>query len=331
MRAHAFFANLLVHTDHELSEALGSGIVERTTIHEWPLSWVQRVVLDDGRTLIYKSQLPPTVESQFYARVSSRLLPGHRRLDALGECVIMTIDWIDAPLLRDVAQRDTELVEHGHRVIAEIGALRATMPGEDEPPQSPPSPSPQPDRARAPEQRPQQAPRPHPPEDRARASLPIPIPIYLDIGSIDAWSANARIAMEKLRVLVQDRRFPSIDLDAVRRVETWTETAEVFAAVTANPRVTHGDLRGDQVFVTADGYRVIDWQRPIIAPPEIDLVGLLVGQRIEPCRFVDATMVRIFWFLRLCWAVEAQFDLFPAFRGPLFDGWSSQAVSCILT
>jgi aminoglycoside phosphotransferase (APT) family kinase protein len=44
--------------------------------------------------------------------------------------------------------------------------------------------------------------------------------------------------------------------------------------------VIHGDLKADQVFVTRAGYRVIDWQRPVVAPPEVDLVSLLVGQEV---------------------------------------------------
>jgi len=311
-----------MHSDDELSAALGSDIVERKTIHEWPLSWVQRVVLDDGRMLIYKSQRPPSVEAQFYERVASTLLPCHRLLGTLGDCDIMTIDWIDAPLLSSVARRDTDLVEHGRRVIAEIGAIRGKINGDGDR-----------DGGGGGEWgrdggRERDAGRD---SDRDREKQrPQPLPRDLDVGSIDAWSANAQIALEKLRALVLNRRFTSIDLDAVDRVTTWSTTASVFEAVTAGPRLTHGDLKGDQVFVTADGYRVIDWQRPIIAPPETDLVALLVEQRMQPHRFIDATIVRIFWFLRLCWAIRAQFDLFPDFNGPLFEGWSSKAITHIL-
>ncbi len=282
MLTHAVFSNLLLHADDELSEALGAGIVERKTIHEWPLSCVQRVVLEDGHTLVYKSQRPPTVEAPFYASASSPLLPGHRALGKLGDCDTMAIDWIDAPLLADVARRDTEMVEHGRRLTAEIGKI-----GGD-------------------------------------------VPVYLDVGSIDAWSANARTTMEKLRALVLDGRLPSIDLEAVEGVRKWSTAPEVFDVVSDGSRLTHGDLKGDQVFVTDNGYRVIDWQRPVIAPPDTDLVSLLVEEHMYPRRFVDVTIIRIFWFLRLCWAVEAQFDLFPDLRTGPFDRWASRAVRGIL-
>jgi hypothetical protein len=280
--AHPVFPDIQLHSDEELAEALGAGIAERQTVHEWPLSCVQRLVLDDGTRLAYKSQLPPTVEAAFYERASSPLLPGGRPLGNLGACQTLAIDWIDAPSLRDVARDDAQLVAYGRRVLTQIGAIRGDL------------------------------------------------PVYLDVGSAGAWSAAAEVTLDKLRHLIRDRRFGLVDVDTAERVAAWTASGEVLARVADGSRVTHGDLKADQVFVTGDGYRVIDWQRPVVAPPEVDLVSLLVGERMSPRRFVDSTVVAIFWFLRLHWAVQAQFDLFPEFRGPLFDQWSAQAVRFLL-
>jgi hypothetical protein len=277
-----------LHSDDELAETLGVGIAERETIHAWPLSCVQRLLLEDGTRLIYKSQLPPTVEPEFYERASSPLLPGHRMLDRLGDCGTMAFEWIDAPLLRDEARSDAELIHHGKQVVAQIGEIRGKL------------------------------------------------PVYLDIGSAGAWSAVGEVALEKLRKLIRDGRFGSTDLDAVDRVQRWAASARVVETVSEGPRVIHGDLTAEQVFVTGDGYRVIDWQRPVLGPPEVDLVALLVGAVTDrsaardPRRHVDAAVVGVFWFLRLYWAVEAQFDLFPEFRGALFDQWSAEAIAHIL-
>jgi hypothetical protein len=288
MQTHPFFTNILMHSDDELSERLGVDLVERETIHEWPLSCVQRLLLADGARLIYKSQLPPTVEPQFYERASSPLLTGHQVLDKLGDCATMTFDWLDAPLLRDVAQSDAELVSHGKQVVERIGEIQGHLPA------------------------------------------------YLDIGSASAWSSVGETALENLRQLVQDGRFKSMDRDVVDRVRAWASSATVMDAVTECPRLVHGDLTAAQIFVTGDGYRVIDWQRPVVGPPEVDLVALLVGAvgdrgpTREPRRYVDMAVVGVFWFLRLYWAVEAQFDLFPDFRGGLFDQWAKEAVTRIL-
>jgi len=54
------FPEWRAHDDASLARRLGADIVDRSTIHEWQLSWVQRLSLTDGRELVYKSQLPPT-------------------------------------------------------------------------------------------------------------------------------------------------------------------------------------------------------------------------------------------------------------------------------
>ena len=63
------------------------------------------------------------------------------------------------------------------------------------------------------------------------------------------------------------------------------------------------------------------------APPEVDLVALLVGEGVDSRRHVPAALVGISWFLRLHCTAEAQFDLFRDFRGPLFDRWAAGALA----
>lgn len=282
MIAHPTFSDLQLHSDDELAAAIGGAIARREVLHAWPLSCVQLLHLDDGRKLVYKSQLPPTVEPDFYAAASSRLLPGHRALGQLGGCHTMVIDWVDAPKLGEVARDDGEFVAHGRRVVAEIGAIGGQL------------------------------------------------PTRLDIGSIEAWSAVTQVVLDRLARLVRDGWFPSTDSDAVQRVRSWSESVQVLEAVAADARVTHGDLNADQIFVTPDGYRVIDWQRPVVAPLDADLATLLVAKGIEPCSHVAEPVVGIFWFLRLQWAVEAQCELFPGEPWRLFDRWSQEAVANIL-
>jgi hypothetical protein len=242
---------------------------------------VKRLLLEDGTRLVYKSQLPPTVEPRFYERASSCLLPRHQSLGKLGACDLMAIEWIDAPLLRDEARDAAQLVEHGKRLVAQIGEIAGELPA------------------------------------------------WLDIGSREAWMAAAQATLERLCTLVQDGRFASVDRETIPRLQTWAASGRVLSAIEQNPRLAHGDLKADQVFLAADGYRIIDWQRPVVAPPEIDLVALLVSQNLDPRPFVEAPVVGIHWFLLLHWAVEAQHDLFPDFHGPLFDQWASRSIICI--
>jgi hypothetical protein len=278
MHVHPVFTNLLLHSNNELSALLETTIIARKTIHEWPLSCVQQLVLEDGTKLIYKTQVPPTVEPQFYQSATSALLPRHRLLGKLGSCETMTMEWIDAPLLANLVTTVSPLLEHGKQLIRQIGEINDTC------------------------------------------------PVYLHIGSATTWLDTMATTLEKLQHLIAQKRFLSVDAAMIEQLHAWANSAAVIEAVTAQPRITHGDLKADQVFVTEDGYRVIDWQRPVMAPPEIDLVSLLVEQHIDPRPYVSVYIIQLFWFLRLHWAVIAQHDLFPHKRWPLFDQWAKEAV-----
>jgi hypothetical protein len=281
MDRHPAFSGIRLHADSELAETLGAGIVDRQTIHEWPLSCVQRVVLEDGRKLIYKAQLPPTVEPAFYAHAVSSLMADHRFLAKVDDCEIMVLDWIDAPLLRDAVVGDGEWIVHGKELVAQIGAIDG---------------------------------RP---------------PVYLDVGSAESWSAVVESTLGMLEGLIGAGRFRSIQRERVDALRRWAASRLVHDCVTERPRLIHGDLKAGQIFLCRDGYRVIDWQRPMIGPPEVDLVSLLVTAGVDPRAYVTREINGVFWFLFLRWAVVAQAELFPDFTRPIFGKWAVVAAQQI--
>jgi hypothetical protein len=156
------------------------------------------------------------------------------------------------------------------------------------------------------------------------------LPTYLDLGSIEGWNAEIEVALAKTTKLIADGLFHSVDTDAVERVRAWASDPAVIENSTRDARVAHADLRCDQVLVTPHGYRILDWQRPVIVSPDLDLVSMLLGENIDAAKHVDPRSVGLFWMLRLGWAAEAQYDLFPEFRGPLFNNWAAEAVNKIL-
>lgn len=282
MFPHPVFSSLYLHTREELENLLQSPVAARTTLHEWPLSCVQLLELGDGRKLVYKTQLPPTVEPAFYKQASSALLTGYRSLGLLEHCSVMLLDWIDAPLLSTVTAGAEVLVMHARQLINEIGCITGNL------------------------------------------------PVYLDIGSVASWHAVNGHTFAQLEKLVQEGIFHFRTANIVDRLAQWSRSAAVLQTITAGCRVIHGDLKADQVFLLPGGYRVIDWQRPVIAPPETDLVTLLFSLGVDPRPYAGAAVVQLACFLRLHWAVEAQCNLFPGFRGALFRQWAAEAIRGIL-
>jgi hypothetical protein len=69
----------------------------------------------------------------------------------------------------------------------------------------------------------------------------------------------------------------------------------------------------------------------VLAPPEVDVVGLLVAQDHDSRPYVAPPVIGVYWFLHLHWAVAAQHDLFPGPGWPLFDQWAALSVARILS
>lgn len=152
------------------------------------------------------------------------------------------------------------------------------------------------------------------------------VPVYIDIGDRARWATFVDTTLGMLTDLV-DRGRLTLTVDGnLDDVAAWAASAEV-QRLTDGARLSHGDLNAGNVFVKADGYRVIDWQRPQLAPPEVDLVALLEGTR-GLFEHASAPAIGVFYFLRLYWAVEAKTHLLPQVRG-LFERWSSDAIGFI--
>jgi len=124
---HAAF-DLWLHDDDELALALGSPLQSRETIHEWPLSCVQRLRTGAGSRHIYKVQAPPTVEAEFYARARSPLLVPVRALPAAGTTVALLMEEIDAPRLSDQAPTQPQAAEIAADLQGRIAGIEGDLP-----------------------------------------------------------------------------------------------------------------------------------------------------------------------------------------------------------
>ena len=278
MLKHGTF-DLDLHTTPELEALLGEPVAERRHLHSWPFSQVEQLTTASGRHWIYKTQRTPTFEPDFYERVRSPLLPGHRLLTRDAVHSTMLFEFVDAPLIRDLQLPVAELARHGRALVEAIGGIEAD------------------------------------------------VPVYIDVGTTARWLAFVESTLAVLAELLADGRLTlSVESDT-GDVAAWAASADVRRLIERTTRLSHGDLNGGNVFVTGDGYRVIDWQRPQLAPAEVDLVALLEGAP-DLFQHAPAPAIGMFYFLRLYWAVEAKKNLLPQVRG-LFDRWSSEAIAFI--
>jgi phosphotransferase family enzyme len=154
-------------------------------------------------------------------------------------------------------------------------------------------------------------------------------PAYIDIGAWPLWRDFVGSTLDVLEGLVATER---LSLSLARpfdrgEIERWAGSGAVRRLIEQTSRLTHGDLKPDNVFVTPGGYKIIDWQRPQLAPAEVDLVSMLEGSSAL-FDHAPAPAVGVFYMLRLFWAVEAKANLLPGVDR-LFDRWASEAIGFI--
>ncbi len=262
MHRHKFF-NLFLHDDKELEPLLQGDILERVTLHEWPLSCVQRLTTFDGRKIIYKAQFGPTVEPEFYASAQSELRVSGDTIYQSDGHVSMLIEFVEAPPLTDLDVSENQAVQLGRMVLAKIADISGGL------------------------------------------------PVYIDASTEDKWGELVDGTLTDLKALVSRGRFGIVDTNLISKMKRWAFSKSTLSALRVNPGYVHGDLGGDNLFVLADGYRVIDWQRPRLGPTDLDLATLLESLGCDPLRHVDEDIVRMMYFLRINWLTQCAVRWFP--------------------
>jgi thiamine kinase-like enzyme len=124
---HPYF-DLWLHTTDELERILRIRIATRETIHDWPLSTVQRITTKDGHAIVYKVQHLAMVEPRFYRSATSKLLPKSEDLGEINGCEAMIFEFIDGERLAERNVDEEDLIRIGRELQTEIQNIRGDLP-----------------------------------------------------------------------------------------------------------------------------------------------------------------------------------------------------------
>jgi hypothetical protein len=268
MQKHTHF-DLLLHTDEELGELLGSPVNQRATLHEWPLSCVQDLRLADGQEWIYKAEAAPTVEPEFYAAARSAVLPHTRLLHRDEDSAILLIEKVRGNRLDCLSLSEKDALRTAAEMLRRIAAVQGNP------------------------------------------------PVYLDISNLPHWSGLMSGMVEDLYGLVSTRRFSKTTRADIRRLASAARALvveEIYNPFRYRGEIglVHHDLTCDNIFLTFGGSRIIDWQRPIRGPVDIDRVHLLASLGFDPRPHVHPGIIVMTDLLRVHWLVECSRTWFPA-------------------
>ena len=262
MYRHPYF-DLWMHDDSELAICLGLPVVGRLTIHEWPLSCVQRLTLADGCTWIYKVQSQPTVEPEFYQRARSDLLVGTQVLPIPGLPAALLLQDVRAETLETYANSLEETLYHVDTILESLGHINGCLPA------------------------------------------------FADIRTAERWLAYARDLVADLIYLVESGAFKQVDRKMVDRVAEITQSKVVLQAVLVETGYVHNDLCAENIMVLENGYKVLDWQRPIWGPVALDRATLLASLEIDPANHVQPGVLQLRSLLLIAWFAQAARRWYP--------------------
>lgn len=136
-------------------------------------------------------------------------------------------------------------------------------------------------------------------------------PYYLDVSAPDRWRVVADKMVEDLTQLEKAGSLRQLTPDSIGRIDQWSRDAEVLQILAGPSGLVHGDLNRDNIFLTPQGLRIIDWQRPMNAPQGLDWVTYLESGKVDIHRYVPVALIRLRRLLSIRWFVECAIHWFP--------------------
>lgn len=144
------------------------------------------------------------------------------------------------------------------------------------------------------------------------------LPVMFDISTEEGWAAYIEGALHDISECIHEGSFKEVDIGKVNKLREWSQAPALLTELRSPSGYVHADLKAENVLVTNDGYRVLDWQRPIRGPVSLDAAALLHSLGIDPVRYVPIGIMQIYHFLHLAWYAQAARKWVPQGK-PWFD------------
>ncbi len=142
------------------------------------------------------------------------------------------------------------------------------------------------------------------------AALGGELPAVAELCTPAQWAGYAGALVERLAALVTAGTFTAVDEHLVRRIATLAARPAVQDAFATPIGYVHGDMTASNLFVGDDGYRLVDWQRPLRGPVALDVTALLDSAGLEPGEFIAPGIVQLFYLLRIGWFAACAYRWF---------------------
>lgn len=138
------------------------------------------------------------------------------------------------------------------------------------------------------------------------------LPYYFALPTAEAWQEQVTVITARLTALYNAGTFRQVNASVINAFTQWALSDAVLATFTGDIGLVHHDLTGENVFLLEDGYRVIDWQRPILGPRLLDLASLFESLNRSALPHVGLGIMQLMYLLRIEWFSACAERWFPA-------------------
>ena len=103
--------DIWIHDDEQLEELLNAKIKTREQLSHWPLSYVEKITLNNNTQIVYKSQRSAaSVEKEIYSKMKTFFMPPLIYTGVYENCDIMLMSYLDYPTLGNVSECELERI-----------------------------------------------------------------------------------------------------------------------------------------------------------------------------------------------------------------------------
>lgn len=136
------------------------------------------------------------------------------------------------------------------------------------------------------------------------------------LGGETEWLSRVDSTLRDLSELVDQGKFSIVTHETIQTLDRAARSTAIIEALSISNGLVHGDLNGGNVFLHADGYKVIDWH-PFFGPTDLDFVTLARELGVDPSKYVHRGILGIGHFLRVIACTDCKKKWFP--QGASYD------------
>jgi hypothetical protein len=129
-------------------------------------------------------------------------------------------------------------------------------------------------------------------------------PVFVDLSTVEKANTEMRKMLDRLRRRFGEGAPRRIDSDLLQIAELCATSPQVQASFVQDAIYSNGDLSADNILVSDNEMRIIDWQFPRLASFDVECVNLFISLGLDPRGILPDSVVAAALLCKIRWLAE---------------------------